>query len=210
MNYLLDLSFNRHNFFNDAVNWDRHFDWNNSGLFNFDHFLYFNNLRYNSFNFDFSWYFNSNLDYLFGLFLYDFNNFVCFFNRNNLLDVFLDYSIDFSVDVLNGFNLNDSVLDDGDLNKSLHLSNPFNLYNSIYYFFDDLGYLNNLLDDSGYNHNFFNNLFNFNNFGHLNHLFNDLINGNSNFFYSFNCSWYLNNFLYNYLDWVVLSDEMID
>lgn len=101
-------------------------------------------------------------------------------------------------------------MDDRNLNKSLNFSNSFNFHDSINNFFNDLRYFNNLFNDSWNNNHFLNNLFYLNNLRHLNHLLNDFVNRNSNFFDSFNCSWYFNDFLNNHLDWVVLSDEVVD
>lgn len=70
--------------------------------------------------------------------------------------------------------------------------------------------LDNLFDNSWYNNNFLDNLLNLNNFWYFNHLLNDFINVNSNLFDSFNGSWYFNDLFNNDLDWVVLSDVVVN
>ena len=96
------------------------------------------------------------------------------------------------------------------MNKFLNFSDSFNLNDSVYNFFDDLRNLNNLFNDSWNNYNLLNNLFNFNDFRYFNHLLNNLVDGDSYFFNSFDCSGYLDD-LFNYnLDGVILSDEVVD
>lgn len=210
LNYLFYLSVHRNNFFNNTVNWYRYFNCNDSRPLDFNHFFNFHDFGHNSFNFDFPWNLDSNFYNFLGLFLYDFDNLVSLFNRNNLLDEFLNYSIDFIVNIFNDFHLNNSVLDDGNLNKPFYFSDPFYFHNPIHYFLNNLRHFHNLLDHSRYNHNPFNYFFNFNNFGHFYHLFNYSINANSHFLNSLDSSWYFNDFLNNDLHRVVLSDEMIN
>ena len=105
---------------------------------------------------------------------------------------------------------NDSFLNDWNLNKSLDFSDSFNFYDSVNNFFNNLWNFNNLFNNSWNDDNFFNNLFNFNDSWDLNHLFNNLINVDSDLFDSLNSSWNLNDFFNNNLDWIVLSDVMID
>ena len=70
--------------------------------------------------------------------------------------------------------------------------------------------LHNLFNDSGHNHDFFDDFLNLNNLGNLNHLFDDLVNVDSDFLDSFDGSWNLNDFLNDNLDGIVLSNVMID
>ncbi len=70
--------------------------------------------------------------------------------------------------------------------------------------------LHNLFNDSGHNHDFFDDFLNLNNLGNLNHLFDDLVNVDSDFLDSLNGSWDLNDFLDDDLDGVVLGNVMVD
>jgi hypothetical protein len=67
----------------------------------------------------------------------------------------------------------------------------------------------NLFDNSGDNNDSFDDLLYLNDLWNLNHLFNDLVNVDSNFFDSFHCPWNFDNLFDNNLDWVVLSDVMV-
>ena len=96
------------------------------------------------------------------------------------------------------------------MNKFLDFSDLFDFNDSVNNFFYDLRYLHNLFYNSGNNYNFFYDLFNFNYFGHFNHLFKDFVDSNSNFLNSLDCPWYLHNLFNNYFDWIVLSDEVVD
>lgn len=207
---LLNFSIDCHNLLNNAVNWNRYLNRYNSWLFNFYYFLDLDNFRYDSLNFYFSRNLNSNLDYLLIFLLHYLNNLVGLFNWDDLLNIFLYYSIDLVIDILDSLDLDNSILNDGNLNKSLDLSDSLNLNNSVNNFLNDLRYLDNLLYNSWDNYDFLDNLLDLNNFWYLNHLLNNLVDSNSNFFNSLNGSWDLNDLLNNNLDWVILSDEVID
>ncbi len=78
--------------------------------------------------------------------------------------------------------------------------------NSVDNFLNNLRNFDNLLNHSWNNNDFFYNFFNLHNFGYFNHLFNDLIDIDSNLFYSFNHFWNLDNLLNHYLYWLLNND----
>lgn len=104
-------------------------------------------------------------------------------------------------------NLNFNFLNDflvyWDLNWNFDYFNSSVFNDSVNNSFNDLRYLDNFLNNSRYNNNFLDDLFNFDDLWHFNHLFNDLINVNSNLFNSFNGFWHFDDSFHNYLNWIV-------
>lgn len=116
MNKFFDFPVNRNNNLNNFVDWDRNFNRNNNRFFDFNNFFNFNNFRNDSIDFNVSRNLYSSLHNSFGLFLNNLHHFDSFFNWDNLINEFFNNSIDFSVDIVNLFNFDDSVLNDGNLN----------------------------------------------------------------------------------------------
>ena len=179
-------------------------------FFNLNNFGYFNLIVDNFFYRNVSWYFPNDLNN-------SLNN--CFMRNNSLLycfelDQFIDYflhnSVYFYINVL--FNNNF-------LNSSLHNWNLHNFLNFLDSLLDhnfrnnSFNYLRNfdyLLDNTRYNYNFLNYLFNFYNFWYLNHLLNDLLYWNFDLFNTVNMSQDLNYFLLDVFDWFRYLDVMIN
>jgi len=111
-NFLLN---NRH-FFNESIDRNWYFDWNNCMFFNLEDFLNFIYLRAYLLHLYLFRHFNFNLNYLL---YFLFNNFNCldyFFNWDYLLNNSLNNSILSMVDVFNDFDLYDLFLDYWDIN----------------------------------------------------------------------------------------------
>lgn len=209
LNNLLDISIDRDDFLDDTIYryWNFHRDdWR---LLDFNDFFNFYNFRYYSLDFDFARYFNSSFNNFFWFLFYNFHHFIILLNRYYLFYEFLNDSINFIVNIFDTLNLDDSILNDRNLNKFLNFSDLFDFNDSVNNFFYDLRYLNNLFNNSRDDYNLFYNLFNLNYFSYFNHLFDNFVDSHSNFFNSFNCSWNLNNLLNDYFDWIILSDKVI-
>lgn len=121
--------------------------------------------------------------------------FVC--NCHKLVDYTINWLFDLDVNVSDCLDFDYFFLNNRDLNLSLNLfyDDLLNLF--LNYFLYDLGHLDNLLDHSWNDNNSFDNFLYFHNFRYLNHLFNYLLDFNTNFLYLLNISWNLYNFLFN-------------
>lgn len=220
LNDILDFLNNLNKFFNFSVNWNDNLndfvdrDWNfnryDGRSFDFNDFFYLDNLRDDSIDLDLSGNLNSGFNNFFRFFLYNLHYFNCFFDWNDLVNEFLNYSINLGVDVVDLFNFDNAVLDDRHLNQLFNLSYFFNFNSSVHNFFDDLWYFNNLFNNSGNDNNFFNDFLNFHNLGNFDHLFNDFVDVHTNFLDSFNSSGYFNDLFNNNLDRVVLGNEVVN
>lgn len=96
------------------------------------------------------------------------------------------------------------------MNNFFNLLNDSLLDNSVNYLLYNLWNFNYFFNDSWYNYDFLNNFLNFYDFWYFNHFFNYFVNINSNLFNSLNSSWNFDNLFNNYLNWVALSNIVID
>lgn len=139
--------------------------------------------------------------------LFFFNNLL---EGNDFLNDLLNGLFDLDVDVLDFLNLN-WLLDLNDLfNNNLDLSDSFSLDDLFDDNLDDLRDLDDPFDDSRNDNDLFDDLFNFNDFGYFNEFFDNLLNSNSNFFDSFDGSWYLDNLFNNAFDDLNILDVLDD
>ena len=139
--------------------------------------------------------------------LFSFNNLL---EGNDFLNDLLNGLFDLDVDILDLLNLN-WLLDLNDLfDNNLDLSDSFSLDNLFDDNLDDLRDLDDPFDDSRNDNDLFDDLFNFNDFGYFNEFFDNLLNSNSNFFDSFDGSWYLDNLFNNAFDDLNILDVLDD
>ena len=159
---------------------------------------------------NFLWYFNSDFDNFFVDLLNSVYSFDNLFNWHDFLNDLFNNFFDFMIEVLDHLYFNNSFLDYWYLNYLLDLDDDCLFNDSVDYFFNDLWDFNNLLDDSWNNNNFFNDFLDLNNLGYFDHLFNDFINMDSDFFNSFDGSWDLYDLFDDDSDWVALSNVVVD
>lgn len=210
LNYFLNNLCDWNDSLDDLFHWNGNLDWNNDlpldwvRLSHFDRvidwFVHFYHLGDLSDNFN---------DFLNDHFVID-DFLLISWNFNDFVIVSLDLFLDINVHIFHCLNLDNSFLDDR------YLDNPFNLFDL---FFND-DFLNDpFYDLRNFNYFFHNswndndpldNLLYLNNFGDLDHLFNDLLNGDSNLFNSIHMSDYLNNFLLDIFDWLRNFNIMVD
>lgn len=139
--------------------------------------------------------------------LFFFNNLL---EGNDFLNDLLNRLFDLDVDVLDFLNLN-WLLDLNNLfDNNLDLSDSFSLDDLFDDNLDDLRDLDDPFDDSRNDNDLFDDLFNFNDFGYFNEFFDNLLNSNSNFFDSFDGSWYLDNLFNNAFDDLNILDVLDD
>ena len=159
---------------------------------------------------NFLWYFNSDFDNFFVDLLNSVYSFDNLFNWHDFLNDLFNNFFDFMIEVLDHLYFNNSFLDYWYLNYLLDLDDDCLFNDSVDYFFNDLWDFNNLLDDSWNHNNFFNDFLDLNNLGYFDHLFNDFINMDSDFFNSFDGSWDLYDLFDDDSDWVALSNVVVD
>ena len=211
--YLLDnlhnffnISFNWYHLFDDSVDWDWYLDWNSIRPFCFKEFRNF----VNDWNNSIDKYFLRDLDSLFNnLFVFFLNNINCFndlfdfdYFFNNFLHNFRlsDVGIDWD------FHFLDSILIEWNLHHFLNFNHLSVLNNSINNFLDNLWNLHNFLYDSRYNDHFLYNFLDFNYFWYFDHLLDDLININSDFFDPLDSLGHLYDLFNKDLNWIINID----
>jgi hypothetical protein len=210
LNDLFYLLMHRHHLLNDAVDWHWNFDSDSCWFINFHDLLHFNSPSHDLLNFDLAWYLHSHLNYFFDWLLNDISLFNDLLEGYNLLDDLFDDLLDFMIDVLDDFNFDELLCNDGNLNQFLNFADLLNLDDAIYQLLNDLRDLYDLFDDSWHHYNLLNDFLHFNDLRHLDHLLNDLIDVDSHLLQAFNGAGNLHNLLNNDLNNLVLADVVVN
>lgn len=200
LNDFLNSFGHRNKFFDDSVNWNRDFDWDNDLSLDIDDLGDFNDVVDNLLNWNVSGNFLDHLDHVFSDSLSVDDSLFNGLEFNYLIDYLLNKSIYFDVDILLNNDFLNSVLNDWYLNNSLDfLDSFFNHYlwhHSLY----NLRNLDYFFNNSWYHNNFFYNLLNLNNFRNFNHLFNDFLYRNLDFLDAVDMTKNLDDLFFNVLD----------
>lgn len=211
--FLLVLNdFNR--LFDDLFNLNWYFDNESARLFYLNKLLALDDLGNNLLNNEFLGDFILDGDDLLNWLLDNFFSFNNLLERNDLLNNLFNWLFDLDVDVLDLLNLNWLFDLDDLLDNNLNLSDSFSLDDLLDDNLDDLRNLDNLFNHSRNDDNLFDDLLDFNDFRYFNEFLDNLLNSNSNFFDSFDGSWYFNDLLnsaFNDLNILnVLDDWLLD
>lgn len=129
-------------------------------------------------------------------------------------DEFVDHSVDgflnFNVNVFDGFYLDNSLLNDRNLDYALDFLDNYFLSLNVHNNLDDFWYFNELLYNPWDNNDLLYNFLYFNYFWHFNQLLKDFVDMYSNFLYSFDVSWNLYDSFLNVLDGLGYLNVVVD
>lgn len=206
--YLFYFLFNDYKFLNYPFAWDWNLERNDHSLFDLNYPFDFNSVADDFVNKDFFRNFHSQLNNLLShainrlyyILILNQCNYL-FSNQLHFLDL-LDWHM------LDNLHLNNFFLDNGYPDFFDYLYYFLDLYYPIHYLLNNLRHLHYLLYYPGHHHYLLNYFLDFHYFGHLHHLFNDLIDVNSNLLDLLNGSGDFDNLLNNYFDWNLLSDVL--
>ncbi len=207
--FLDDLS-DGNDFLHHDFNRNSNLFWDNDYLFDFDRsdllvvvrddFVHIESLRHLRNDF------NGVLDpHLLG---YDFLLGVCY--GDQFIDYAIDRLLDFNVNIFCHLDLDNSFLDDRNLDLPFDLLDDDFLHYFLNQFLNYLRHFNDLFNDSGNDNNLFDDSFDLNNFGNFDHFLYNFIHINSNLLDSLHISGYFNDPLLNVPDWLWDFDIVID
>jgi hypothetical protein len=187
----------RNHFLDDSIHRDLNFDRNDDVSINLDDFGLLDNVGDNLFYLECSWHLLGLHNDSFANHLLDLGIFFIDLISDEHLPYHIYWLFHLNVDVSWHLNLNNSLLDDWNLDHPFYLDN---LGDYLYFLHDLLHNLRDIhyfLDNSWHNHDLFDNLFNFDDFRHLDHLFDDFLDDSRHIPDSFNNPFDWNDFLFD-------------